>query len=46
MNFTIQTFVVVSRALKALQCDNSRAKIHCHSTINKKVFFSMLVDAR
>jgi len=31
-------FVVVSRALRALQRDNSRAKIHSHSTINKKVF--------
>ena len=31
-------FVVVSRTLRALQRDNSRAKIHSHSTINKKVF--------
>jgi len=31
-------FVMVSHILRALQRDNSRAKIHSHSTINKKVF--------
>jgi len=36
--FSIQIFVVVGRLLRARKQDNSRAKIHSHSTINKKVF--------